>query len=117
MLSRLAKRKETPVVIIQQRLNSDDMVGYLLNGGSGEKFHYLMMPAILDHNTGSKEWYEAQRYTHALPIEYDFGVPEGEQRALWPARVDLDELKEMEEGDVYTFSSQYMGDPVPAFGS
>ncbi len=93
------------------------MIGYLLNGGSGEKFHYLMMPAILTSDTGSTEWYKAQRYTHSLPIEYDFNIPEGEEKALWPTRVDLDELREMEEGDVYTFSSQYMGDPVPSGGS
>jgi predicted phage terminase large subunit-like protein len=117
LLSRLAKRKETPIVIIQQRLHDDDMIGYLLNGGSGEQFHYLMMPAILNHDTGSEEWYKKQRYTHAIPITYDFGVAEGSEQALWPTRVDLDELREMEEGDVYTFSSQYMGDPVPAGGS
>lgn len=117
LLSRLAKRKETPVVIIQQRLHDDDMIGFLLRGGSGEKFHYLMMPGILKHDTGSLEWYKAQRYTHALPITYDFGIKEGEEQALWPMRVDLKELKEMEEGDVYTFSSQYMGDPVPAGGA
>lgn len=117
LLSRIAKRKETPIVIIQQRLHSDDMVGFLLNGGSGEKFHYLMMPAILDCETGSKPWYEAQRYTHAIPVTYDMGIDEGEQQALWEQRVSLDELKVMEEGDVYTFSSQYMNNPVPAGGS
>ena len=117
LLSRIAKRKTTPIVIIQQRLHSDDMIGFLLNGGSGEKFHYLMLPAILKSDTGSEKWYKDQRYTHAIPILYDFKVPEGEEQALWPTRVDLDELKEMEEGDVYTFSSQYMGDPVPAGGS
>jgi predicted phage terminase large subunit-like protein len=93
------------------------MIGFLLNGGSGEKFHYLMLPAILVDGTGSEKWYKDQRYTHAIPITYDFKVPEGDEKALWPTRVDLEELREMEEGDVYTFSSQYMGDPVPAGGS
>lgn len=117
LLSRLADRKKTPIVIIQQRLHDDDMVSFLLNGGSNEKFHYLMMPALLEHDTGSKEWYDAQRYTHAIPVTYDFNIPEGETKALWPQRVSIADLKVMEEGDIYTFSSQYMGDPVPAGGS
>lgn len=93
------------------------MIGYLLNGGSGEKFHYLMMPAILDSKTGSEEWYEAQRYTHAIPIIYDMGIPEGVEEALWPLRYPINKLKQLEKGDVYTFSSQYMGRPTPAGGS
>ena len=117
LLSRLAKRNETPIVIIQQRLHSDDMVAHLLSGKSGEKFHYLMMPAILTSETGSAEWYAKQNHSHAIPILYNFEVPIGEERALWPTRVSLKELHEMEEGDIYTFSSQYMGDPVPAGGS
>lgn len=117
LLSRLAKRKETPIVIIQQRLHEDDMIGHLLRGGSGEMFHYLMIPAILTTDTGSPAWYKAQRHTHALPITYSFDVPEGEELALWETRVSLDELHTMEDGDIYTFSSQYMGDPVPAGGA
>lgn len=93
------------------------MVGFLLNGGSGEKFHYLMMPAILTHETGSQKWYDDQRYTHAIPILYDFNIPVGSEQALWDTRISLSELKTMEEGDVYTFSSQYMNNPVPAGGS
>ncbi len=95
----------------------EDLPGFLLNGGSGEHFHYLMMPAILDSETGSQKWYDAQRYTHAIPILYDMKVPKGEERALWPLRYPLTKLKQLEKGDIYTFSSQYMGAPTPAGGS
>lgn len=76
-----------------------------------------MMPAVLDSNTGSAEWYAEQRYTHAIPITYSMDIPEGEEQALWPLRFPLEELKLMETGDVYTFNSQYMGRPTPAGGS
>lgn len=76
-----------------------------------------MMPAILTSESGSEEWYAKQRYTHAVPILYDFKIPEGEEQALWPMRYPLDRLKTLQEGDIYTFESQYMGSPVISGGS
>lgn len=117
LLSRLAKQDETPVVIIQQRLHEDDMIGYLLNGGSGEKFHYLHLDAIMTSDCGTEEWYATQRFTHAIPVTYESWVPEGEEQALWPMRYPLDKLRQLEDGDVYTFNAQYRGRPTPAGGS
>lgn len=84
--SRLNK-KDTPIILIQQRLHQDDLAGYLLSGGNGEDWHHLNIPAIND---------------------------DGE--ALWPFKLDIDTLKRMESSDPYTFASQYMQAPSPKGG-
>ena len=63
--SRLAI-ETTPMIVIMQRIHYHDLSGYLLRGGSGEKWHHLNLPVIIDN-------------THAIPI--DHGLPDG---WLWP---------------------------------
>lgn len=104
----------TPMVIIMQRVHDTDLVGYLLRGGSSDKYHYLNIPGIVERDTGSAEWYERnlkkQAYTHAIPILYDLGRDEDES-ALWPSRKSLASLKLMRDANPYTYNSQYAGDP------
>ena len=78
---------ETPIVVIMQRLHENDMSGFLLNGGSGEQWQHLCLPAI-DEN--------------------------GE--ALWPEKHSLETLRKMEQADPYTFAGQYMQTPSPLAG-
>lgn len=78
---------ETPIVVIMQRLHENDMTGFLLNGGSGEKWEHLCLTAI---------------------------TPEGE--ALWPEKHSIEVLRQMEQADPYTFSGQYMQRPSPLAG-
>ena len=42
--SRLNK-PDGPIIIIMQRLHEEDLSGWLLNGGSGEKWEHLVIPA------------------------------------------------------------------------
>ena len=42
--SRLA-RPEIPIILIMQRLHEEDPAGFLLKGGTGEKWHHLVIPA------------------------------------------------------------------------
>ncbi|QHJ79821.1 MAG: hypothetical protein [Caudoviricetes sp.] len=104
----------TPMVIIMQRVHDNDLVGYLLRGGSSDKYHYLNIPGIIEKDTGSAEWYDKlikrQAYTHAIPILYDLGRGE-EETALWPSRKSLASLRLMREANPYTYNSQYAGDP------
>lgn len=104
----------TPMVIIMQRVHDNDLVGYLLRGGSSDKYHYLNIPGIIEKDTGSAEWYDKllkrQAYTHAIPILYDLGRGE-EESALWPSRKSLASLRLMREANPYTYNSQYAGDP------
>lgn len=84
--------RNTPLVIIMQRLHEDDMAGFVLGGGMDETFHHLNLPALLDYN---------------LPTE----------RSLWPAKHTVAELHKMATADHAVFMAQYMQDPTPAEGS
>lgn len=64
----------TPIILIMQRIHWHDLAGYLLTGGSGEMWHHLDLPVILDSSRPYPE-----EYTHGIPI--DHGLPDG---WLWP---------------------------------
>lgn len=66
MRSRLAV-EEVPMVIIMQRIHEDDMSGYLLKGGSGDKWHHLVIPTLLDDETMDRPY--PDDYTHGIPID------------------------------------------------
>ena len=78
---------ETPIIVIMQRLHENDMTGFLLGGGSGEKWDHLCIPAIT-----------------------------GEDAALWPEKHSIEILRQMEAADPYTFAGQYMQRPSPLAG-
>lgn len=74
--SRLAV-ETTPMIVIMQRIHYHDLSGYLLRGGSGEMWHHLNLPVIIDNSQSYSEQYPDN--THAIPIEH--GLPDG---WLWP---------------------------------
>lgn len=86
LYSRL-NNKNIPIILIMQRLHEEDLSGFLLDGGSGEEWHHLCLPAI-DEN-GKALW----RFKHTLR--------------------DLDQIKKMSAG---VFAGQYMQSPTPADG-
>lgn len=100
--SRLAI-ETTPMIVIMQRIHYHDLSGYLLRGGSGEKWHHLNLPVIIDSSRSYEEIYPEN--THAIPI--DHGLPDG---WLWP-------FKHNESHRVSLFShrrtaeAQYMQNP------
>jgi len=67
--SRLAV-EEVPIIVIMQRVHKNDLSGFLLKGGNGQKWHHLNLPVIID---SSEEYPEA--YTHGIPI--DHCLPDG----------------------------------------
>lgn len=75
--SRLA-HEGVPIIVIMQRLHHEDLAGYLLKGGSGEKWHYLELPV---DGFGTRDL--PADYTHAIPIEY-----EAKDTVLWRAKHD-----------------------------
>ena len=74
--SRLAV-ETTPMIVIMQRIHYNDLSGYLLRGGSGEKWHHLNLPVIIDNSLPYEVLYPEN--THAIPI--DHGLDNG---WLWP---------------------------------
>ena len=79
--------RNVPIIVIMQRLHEEDLSGYLLDGGSGEKWHHLKLSALDDDN-----------------------------KALWPEKHSFDELEAIRQADRYTFSGQYLQLPSPPEG-
>ncbi len=108
--SRLAVESETPMLVIMQRIHEDDPSGFLLTGGTGEKWHHLCLPAEIPEEP-IEQWYPPN-YTHGIPISYD--LPPG---PLWEQKHNAKELQEYESADPYTYASQYLQNPSPKGGN
>lgn len=80
--------EETPVIVIMQRLHDHDMAGFLLGGGSGEKWHHLCLPA-----------------------ENPDGTP------LWPGKHTIEQLHRMRDAAPEMYAAQYMQSPKVASGN
>lgn len=79
--------RQTPIIIIMQRLHEEDMTGFALAGGMGEDFHLLKLPALKEDGT-----------------------------ALWSLKHTAEELSRMRVVDPYGFSGQYQQEPSPEDG-
>lgn len=97
--SRLAV-EDVPIIVIMQRIHWHDLSGYLLEGGSGEKWHHLNLPVITEDKPYPRQ------YTHGIPIEHD--LPKG---WLWPFKHN-DEHDTALRSHRRKFSAQYMQDPI-----
>lgn len=83
--------RNTPIVIIMQRLHEHDLCGYLMEK-EPEEWTVLSLPAIqVDPETG-------------------------EESALWPMKHTLEELYKLREIDPIVFDTQYGQDPSPREG-
>lgn len=103
--SRLA-HDDVPIIVIMQRLHSDDFVGHLLSGATGDKWHHLNLPVVINNaDPYPVEW------THGIPIEHN--LPDG---PLWEEKHSTAEI-EILKADAYTFASQYMQRPVSIEGA
>lgn len=94
--------RKTPIVIIMQRLHEDDMAGFVLNGGMGEEFYHLNLPAITDFNM------EKDERSGKIVVK---------GKSLWSHKHTLPELSNMLNADYGVFMAQYMQDPTPEEGT
>ena len=83
--------RNTPIIIIMQRLHEHDLCGYLQEIEPDE-WTVLSLPAI-----------QEDPETH-------------ERHALWPMKHTLEELDHMREINPLVFDTQYMQDPTPKEG-
>jgi predicted phage terminase large subunit-like protein len=74
---------DTPIIIIMQRLADEDLTGFLLNGGDGNHWDHVCIPAISDE-TGE---------------------------SYWPAKEPLESLLQLKEKGNFTFEGQYQQRP------
>lgn len=79
--------RDTPIIVIMQRLHEEDLSGFLLNGGSGEEWEHLCLPALDEENN-----------------------------PLWKEKHSFEELEQIRQANRYNFSGQYMQTPSPAEG-
>lgn len=79
--------RNTPIIVIMQRLHEDDMSGFLLNGGSGEDWEHLCLRALDENNN-----------------------------PLWEQKHTFEELEQIRQSSRYNFSGQYMQKPSPEEG-
>lgn len=83
--------RNTPIIIIMQRLHEHDLCGYLQEVEPNE-WTVLSLPVIQED-------------------------PEtGEEHALWPMKHTIEELHKMREINPLVFDTQYMQDPTPREG-
>lgn len=78
----------TPIIVIMQGLHEEDLTQWLLQGGNGEEWHRVCLPAINEDGT-----------------------------ALWPEKHTIEKLRVMQKAKPYAFSAQYMQRPTPLGGS
>lgn len=78
---------DTPIIVIMQRLNENDLTGWLLDGGNGEEWEHLNIPAM---------------------------TPEGE--SFWPGQFPIEMLDRLRLSNSYVFAGQYMQNPAPVGG-
>ena len=81
--------RDTPIIVIMQRLHSDDLAGWLLGGGNGEQWEHLCIEAIKPDGT-----------------------------SFWEANSNfaIDNLRRKEASNSYVFAGQYMQRPAPIGG-
>lgn len=84
-----ANSRETPIIIIMQRVHPEDLCGFLLDKEPGE-WEVVKIPAIQ--------------------------TIDGEEEALWPFKHTLEELYKLKKANSIVFDTQYMQDPQPKEG-
>jgi hypothetical protein len=79
--------RNTPIIIIMQRLHPEDLCGYLQRSDEQDKWEVLSLPCIKEDGT-----------------------------ALWPHRHTIVELEAMRKANDIVFERQYMQNPKPKEG-
>lgn len=82
--------RNTPIIIIMQRLHEHDLCGYLIELEPDE-WEVLSVPCI-SYNE------------------------DGEEEALWPFKHTIEELHKIESANQFVFDTQYMQNPKPLEG-
>jgi predicted phage terminase large subunit-like protein len=100
LISRQNDKKTSRIIVVMQRLHTNDLTGHLLEKGG---WHHLCLPAISPQNTvislGKKTWERKEG-------EYLHPNREGKE--------ELDMVR-LEQGE-YAFAGQYMQTPAPEGG-
>ena len=66
---------DTPIIVIMQRLHEEDLAGWLLAGGNGEKWDHVCVPAL-----------------------------DADGASFWPEQFPIDDMKRKEKANSYVFA-------------
>ena len=117
--SRKAK-SDTPIILIMQRLHSDDPTQFILDGNMGGKWRHIEIPALIDD-----AFIETLPPSIAKLVPLDAERDDKGRQSYWPSKESLLSLLELEQGGSdkdgqkvsrYTFHSQYMQAPTKLGG-
>lgn len=78
---------DTPIIVIMQRLHEDDLSGFLLNGGNGEDWEHIKIPALDESD-----------------------------KTFWDGQFVTEDLHRLRASNTYMFSGQMMQEPSPIGG-
>ena len=93
--------EDVPIIVIMQRIHWHDLSGYLLMGGSGEEWHHLNLPVVVDN---SKPY--PKEYTHGIPVEHNL-----DNGWLWPFKHNESHETAL-RSHRRKFAAQYMQEPI-----
>ncbi len=79
--------RNTPIILIMQRVHDEDASGFVLDGGTGEKWEKLNISAETK-----------------------------DKKALWPWKHTWEELQVIRKADKFSYSGQYLQQPIPDDG-
>lgn len=106
--SRKNDPKRTPIIVIMQRLHEEDLAGWLLAGGNGEKWEHLCIPALREAPYPDPD---GNMVEQPDPLNRAPGEP------LWEAMHTAPMLRQMERASPLVFAGQYQQRPSPASGA
>jgi predicted phage terminase large subunit-like protein len=104
--------RNTPIVVVAQRLHDNDLPGFLLNGGSGEKWHHLRLPGCISKDEEDNANARYQRdWSYGIPLEHN--LPEG---FPWPDKYGPEE-DEAERINMDVWATQKIQNPKRTKGA
>lgn len=93
--------RNTPIVVVMQRLHMDDMSGFILDGKTGEPVYHLNLQTLIE-------------LPEKTPLE---PTDPARYRSLWPEKHSVPELLRMRRTSRRDFMAQHQQDPAPEEGS
>lgn len=83
--------RNTPIIVIMQRLHPEDLCGYLQREDEQDKWEIISLPCLIDAGNNT-------------------------YRALWPFKETVEELLKQKKANEVVFGRQKQQDPSPKFG-
>jgi predicted phage terminase large subunit-like protein len=107
---------QVPIIIVAQRLHENDLPAFLLEGGSGDIWDHIILPAIWPE----EEHEYPKKFTHGNHIKVNDYLPDGHGylpgESTWPTKEPTEALLKIRSADKYVYDAQYEQRPSPLGG-